>query len=64
MDKSFDIKKILNLTDFSQGLEKDVWEKIVSRLPYDVGARSFGELDSASGGISCNMEHKNNPDGL
>ena len=52
MDKSFELDKILNNIDFSQGREKEVWEKIVSRLSDDVGILSISELEGVAGGLS------------
>lgn len=64
MNERFEIDEILNFIDFSQGREKVVWEKILSRLPRDIGALPFSELDNVAGGLSHNIERCDNSEDL
>lgn len=52
MDELFEIERILDAIDFSQGHENAVWERIVARLPRNGGGRSFGEFGHVSGCLS------------
>ena len=58
MEEHFEIEKVLNAINFSQGREKVVWEKIVERLSY-IDSWPLNVFDNVGGGISHFTEYRN-----